>query len=138
MTQSNRTFESHSCKDSPLPQDYCQGDRETNNTAQCGNSPSDTQTSSSHDSPRKSPDTSPADGYDQQPYRDPNQLREVYKQEETITGTAAHFDISAMTARTWLIHHDIFDPDIDGLAMPHERLKELDPEDVDISGGGDQ
>lgn len=74
----------------------------------------------------------------QQPYRDPNHLREIYEQEETITGTAAHFDIAPMTARTWLIHHDIFDPDTDGLSMPHERLKELDPEDVDINGGGDQ
>ncbi|RBI60000.1 hypothetical protein DMJ13_20150 [halophilic archaeon] len=79
-----------------------------------------------------------SDDCSQPPYRDPDRLREVYDQKGTIAATATYFDISAMTARTWLIKFDIFDPDTDGLEMPAQQLQELDPEDVGLPPRGER
>ncbi|WP_433631210.1 hypothetical protein [Halomicrococcus sp. NG-SE-24] len=78
------------------------------------------------------------DDQDQLPHQDPDRLQEVYEQVGTIAATATYFDISAMTARTWLIRHDIFDPDTDGLEMSAQQLQELDPEDVGLPPRGER
>lgn len=78
------------------------------------------------------------DDQDQPPHRDANRLREVYEQVDTIAATAAYFNISAMTARRWLIYHDIFDPDTDGLTIPAQQLQELEPEDVGLPPRGER
>ncbi|WP_440009006.1 hypothetical protein [Halomicrococcus sp. SG-WS-1] len=101
---------------------------------------SDTTTSGAsdtHDDPQDSQTTSD-DDQDQPPYRDPDRLQEVYEREETIAATAIHFDISYRTARTWLIRHDIFDPDTDGITSPAQQLRELDPADVGLPPRGER
>ncbi|WP_433633973.1 hypothetical protein [Halomicrococcus sp. NG-SE-24] len=75
---------------------------------------------------------------DQPPYRNPDRLRAVYEREETIAGTATHFDVSYRTARTWLIRHDIFDPDSDGIPAPYRRLQALEPDDVGLPPLGER
>ncbi|RBI59519.1 hypothetical protein DMJ13_23245 [halophilic archaeon] len=88
--------------------------------------------------PSESQGESTPDDQDQPPYRDPDQLHEVYEQVGTIAATATYFDISAMTARTWLIRHDIFDPDTDGLTMPAQQLQKLEPGDVGLPSRGER
>ena len=78
-----------------------------------------------------------ADELERHPYRDPEKLRTVYEQAGTITGTAAHFDVSETTARLWLIHHGIYDPERQGLSSVANRLEELSPEDLGLAPLGE-
>ncbi|WP_440009078.1 hypothetical protein [Halomicrococcus sp. SG-WS-1] len=91
------------------------------------------------DPDKSEPDaTATSDDHDQPPYRDPDRLRAVYEQEETIAATATHFDVSDRTARTWLIRHDLFDPDSDGIPAPYRRLQALEPDDVGLPPLGER
>ncbi|ODR80842.1 hypothetical protein BG842_02410 [Haladaptatus sp. W1] len=78
-----------------------------------------------------------ADELERHPYRDPEKLRTVYEQEGTITGTAAHFDVTETTARLWLIHHGIYDPERQGLSSVANQLEELSPEDLGLAPLGE-
>ncbi|WP_440008997.1 hypothetical protein [Halomicrococcus sp. SG-WS-1] len=89
-------------------------------------------------SPPESETNSTTTRDDQPPYRDPDCLQAVYEQEETIAGTADYFDVSPMTARTWLIRHDLFDPDTDGIPALYRRLQALEPEDVGLPPRGER
>jgi hypothetical protein len=77
-------------------------------------------------------------GLEKYPYRDPSRLQEVFDQIGTIAGTASHFGIVEATARIWLIHYDIYDPETEGLTAPTERLEKLAPEDVGLCPLGER
>ncbi|WP_266082728.1 hypothetical protein [Haladaptatus caseinilyticus] len=124
MSQSNLNFEIDCCKAS-LPQNRQHGHPQWRS-----NTPDRTTTAGDDDTtPIKSSDYS---------YRYPDRLQETYDRIGTIAGTASHFGISESTARTWLIHHGIYDPETDGIPAPAERLKELHPEDLGLTPLGER
>ncbi len=134
MSQSTQSFETTSCKGSPLPDTQCRLDQWIDTIDECTSSSSSEQPSSisfSTHKPRSQLTT--IEELDRHPYRDPNQLRAAYEDTGTIAGTAAHFDVSETTARMWLIRYEIYDPDIQGLSALADRLEDLLPEDLGLS-----
>ncbi len=136
MSQSTQSFETSSCKGSPLPDTQCRLDQWTDKTDKSRSSSSNQSASNFGFSTALSSLTT-ADELEQHPYRDPDRLRTAYEQAGTIAGTAAHFDVSETTARLWLIHHGIYDPEREGLSSVANRLEDLLPEDLGLSPLGE-
>ncbi len=137
MSQSTQSFETTSCKGSPLPDTQCQLDQWVDTTDKCSSSSSDQSASHFSGFPKSLSSLTTADELEQHPYRDPDRLRTAYEQAGTIASTAAHFDVSETTARLWLIHHGIYDPEREGLSSVANRLEDLLPEDLGLSPLGE-
>ena len=137
MSQSTQSFETNSCKGSPLPDTQCRLDQWTDTTDKSRSSSSNQSASNVGFSTALSSLTT-ADELERHPYRDPDRLQTAYEQAGTIAGTAAHFDVSETAARIWLIHYGIYDPDTQGLSQVADRLEELSPEDLGLPPLGER
>ena len=137
MSQSTQSFETSSCKGSPLPDTQCRLDQWTDTTEECISSSSNQSASNFGFSTALSSLTT-AEELKQHPYRDPERLRTAYEQAGTIAGTAAYFDVSETAVRMWLIHYGIYDPNTQGLSAFADRLEELSPEDLGLPPLGER
>ncbi len=138
MSQSTQSFETSSCKGSPLPDTQCRLDQWTDTTDKCSSSSSDQSASHSSGFPKSLSSLTTADELKQHPYRDLDRLRTTYEQAGTIAGTAAHLDVSETAVRMWLIHYEIYDPGTEGLSNAADRLEELSPEDLGLPPLGER
>ena len=118
--QSNHNFAITHCKASSLPPEQSQ------------------LTQWQDDSIEQSSTASIAKNSDAYPYRSSDQLQAVYNRTKTIAGTAERFEIAEATARKWLIHHGIYDPETDGLSVLAEQLEEIEPEDLGLKPLGER
>lgn len=137
MSQSTQSFETSSCKGSPLPDAQCRLDQWTDTTDKSKSRLSNQPTSNVCFSTALSSLTT-ADELERHPYRDPDRLQTAYEQAGTIAGTAAHFDVSETTARIWLIIHEMYDPEKQGLSQVANRLEKLSPEDLGLPPLGER
>jgi hypothetical protein len=138
MSQSTQSFETSSCKGSPLPDTQCRLDQWTDTTEERISSSFNQSASHSSGFPKSLSSLTTADELEQHPYRDPDRLRTAYEQAGTIVGTAAHFDVSETAVRMWLIHYGIYDPETQGLTQVANRLEELSPEDLGLPPLGER
>lgn len=132
MSQSKRSIETSSCKASPLSDAQCQLNQWANSPDKNPSSSSTNSSTQSTSTSQKQSSLASIDELELYPYRDPEQLQTVYDEVGTIAGTAAHFDVSDTTARIWLIHHGIYDPEIQGVDSVANQLEELSPEDLGL------
>ncbi len=138
MSQSTRNYEAPSCKVSPLPDEQCRLDQWANSSDEQQSSSSPNSSTPSRNTPQRRTSLTTPDDLEHHPYRDPEQLRTVYDRVGTIVGTAAHFDVSETTARNWLIHHEIYDPRVQGVSSVAAQLEELSPEDLGLPPLGER
>lgn len=137
MSQSTQSFETHSCKGSPLPDTQCRLDRWTDTTDK-SRSRSSNQSASNVGFSTALSSLTTVDKLEQHPYRDPDRLQTAYKQAGTIAGTATHFNVSPTTIRLWLICYEMYDPERQGLSQVANQLEELSPEDLGLSPLGER